>query len=411
MTTTVAIDRETAFVPLPWQIDPWRDQSPVLFLSGSAGGGKSRLAAEKIHALMLHYPGATGIVGRKDKVAANKSVVPFLTHTVQGGTVWGEYKTSAGVFDYDNGSQLWVVGMNDEKQREALRSIGKNGAVDFAWFEEANKLTEEDHNEITGRMRGTAANWTQIIYTSNPDAPGHWMNQRLIIGGEAAVYYSGAADNPHNPPEYQETLNRLTGVQRLRLRDGLWVQAEGAIYEGFDKSVHVQTRSPDEFAMFWLACDEGYTNPAVILLVGEDYDGRLHVFAEFYRTGALQNQVVQRALDMALPHMQAQTFESAIVDQAAAGLIAALLDAGINARGHKGAVFDGITRVQGRLIVEDDGRPRLTVDPGCVNTINEFESYAWKPGRDEPEKTNDHAMDALRYLVDYRDAQGGWLIN
>jgi hypothetical protein len=33
-----------------------------------------------------------------------------------------------------------------------------------------------------------------------------------------------------------------------------------------------------------------------------------------------------------------------------------------------------------------------------VNTINEFESYIWKPGKDEPVKENDHALDALRYL-------------
>ncbi len=37
------------------------------------------------------------------------------------------------------------------------------------------------------------------------------------------------------------------------------------------------------------------------------------------------------------------------------------------------------------------------MDPSCVNTINEFESYEWKPEKDEPKKENDHAMDAIRY--------------
>ena len=36
--------------PLPWQVEPWRDKSPVLLLAGPAGTGKSRLAAEKMHA-------------------------------------------------------------------------------------------------------------------------------------------------------------------------------------------------------------------------------------------------------------------------------------------------------------------------------------------------------------------------
>ena len=43
------------------------------------------------------------------------------------------------------------------------------------------------------------------------------------------------------------------------------------------------------------------------------------------------------------------------------------------------------------------------IDPAAA----EFESYAWKERsgtmRDEPEKVNDHAMDALRYGVMYLD--------
>ena len=41
----------------------------------------------------------------------------------------------------------------------------------------------------------------------------------------------------------------------------------------------------------------------------------------------------------------------------------------------------------------------MTVDPSCVNTINEFESYVWKEGKDEPVKEWDHAMDATRYFA------------
>jgi phage terminase large subunit len=53
--------------------------------------------------------------------------------------------------------------------------------------------------------------------------------------------------------------------------------------------------------------------------------------------------------------------------------------------------------------VQGDNRPRLTVDPSCVETINEFESYVWKPEKDEPVKENDHAMDALRYGINAID--------
>jgi phage terminase large subunit len=56
----------------------------------------------------------------------------------------------------------------------------------------------------------------------------------------------------------------------------------------------------------------------------------------------------------------------------------------------------GISRVMSVI-------PNLTVDPSCVETINEFESYQYTESktaeRDAPKKINDHAMDSLRYGV------------
>jgi hypothetical protein len=89
------------------------------------------------------------------------------------------------------------------------------------------------------------------------------------------------------------------------------------------------------------------------------------------------------------------------VDESAAGLIADLNNAGVFSTGAKGRVLDGIGLVQNRLKVQGDGKPRLTIDPGCVNFINEIESYVWKPEKDVPEKENDHSLDGYRYLLDY----------
>ena len=63
----------------------------------------------------------------------------------------------------------------------------------------------------------------------------------------------------------------------------------------------------------------------------------------------------------------------------------------------------GLQAVKNRLVVQGDGRPRLTVSADCVYTIAEFESYQWAENRqgmkDQPVKANDHCMDALRYAV------------
>ena len=104
--------------------------------------------------------------------------------------------------------------------------------------------------------------------------------------------------------------------------------------------------------------------------------------------------------------MLSQKCEIAVVDGAAAGLIAELRNNNMNAQGAKGRVKDGIDLVQDYLAVADDGLPRLTFDPSCVSSINDFESYIYKKDKDEPQKIDDHAPDAVRYLVIYRAKTG-----
>jgi phage terminase large subunit len=44
----------------------------------------------------------------------------------------------------------------------------------------------------------------------------------------------------------------------------------------------------------------------------------------------------------------------------------------------------------------------FSIDPACINTVDEFGLYSYpdnpKVETDKPNKTDDHAMDALRYL-------------
>ena len=391
------------FKPLPWQVAPWKDRSQVLLLGGSAGGGKSRCAAEKVHAFCLKYPGSTWLILRKAAEWTRKSIIPFMWQTVIAGTRGVRYSKSEGSFHYTNGSTVYSGGMADDKQRESIRSIGGAGGLDGAWMEEANAFSRLDFEELKGRLRGTAADWRQLILTTNPGGSKHWINTDLIKGGLAAFYKSTATENTHNPAEYVKTLDTMTGMMRQRLALGLWINAEGAVYNTFDSTpggVHVCDRNQSEMRRWFLTMDEGYTNPAVILLVGEDGDGRRHIFREFYQRGVLQSAVCATARQWC----NEVHAESVVVDDSAAGLIAELQSIGLPARAaSKGRVLDGIQLVQNALAVAGDCKARLTVAPCCENIIGEFESYVWRQSskgveKDEPVKENDHALDAIRYL-------------
>jgi len=195
------------------------------------------------------------------------------------------------------------------------------------------------------------------------------------------------------------------------LFEGIWATSEGSVYDNFDSSIHVKVRSKEEFKTWYLAMDEGYTNPAVILLVGEDSDGRRHVFKEWYERGKLQSAVVEQAKEWTLEY----GVSLAAVDESAAGLIADLRNAGVPAIGAKGRVLDGIQLMQDRLKVQGDGLPRESIDPNCINHINEYESYVWKKTstggitKDEPDKKDDHSMDARRYLETHLNNSVTWL--
>jgi phage terminase large subunit len=113
----------------------------------------------------------------------------------------------------------------------------------------------------------------------------------------------------------------------------------------------------------------------------------------------LQATVCDRAHEWYARHKA----DAIYVDPSAAGLIGAMRAMRMNVAEADNAVNDGIQQVKQHLAMQGDGRPRLTIDPACTNTINEFTAYVWQRrdgvSLDKPIKENDHAMDALRYAL------------
>jgi len=410
------------YKPLPWQIPAFQSKAGTLLLTGSAGGGKSKVAAEKIHAYCMKYPNSTWLMLRKAREWAGRSIVPFMWNSVMGRDPKIKYNKTDGSFVYQNGSMIYSGGMMDDKQRESVRSIGGDGGLDGAWFEEANAFTRQDFEEIIGRVRHTAADWQQIVLTTNPDSPTHWIYTDLIKGGQAEVIYSGAKDNPHNSPAYLVNLAKLTGVLKQRLVDGLWVQAEGAIYDEFDPAIHIIDRDKcPAFVNIYRAIDFGYSNPFVCQWWGEDADGRLYLFREIYITRKLVEELTPRIVQLS----QGEYTSLTVADHDAEDR-ATMAKHGINTTAAIKDVSPGIQAVKARLKVQPDGKPRIffvrdaLVEPDPLLeaekkplcTIDEIPGYAWaktpdgKPNKEQPVKLNDHGCDPTRYIVYYLDGRG-----
>jgi len=383
---------------------------PEVVIHGPAETGKTMAVCWKVHFIACKYPGAQIALVRKMQNSVYASVLQTFGKVIAGApvTVYGGERPEK--YIYVNGSTVWIGGMdNPDKILSSER--------DLIYVNQAEELKVDDWEKLMTRSTGRSGvvPHPQIVGDANPGGSKHWIRERARAG-YLRMIQSTHRDNPtlfddagNLTDQGERTMDRLqslTGVRRKRLLEGIWATAEGTVYDTFDSQVHIVERNLSEFQQWALAMDEGYTNPAVILLVGIDGDQRWHIHREMYRRGMLQDAVVKEAEKW---QKEYNVFATA-VDAAAAGLIADLNNNNVPAKAAKGRVLDGIQLIQNRLAVAGDGKPRLTVDPGCVNTINEFESYVWKPEKDEPVKENDHAMDAIRYLADLLDTGSNWTI-
>ncbi len=442
MTTTERRVIQHRFGPRGAARQLFTDKSPEILLSGPAGTGKSRACLEKLNFCALKYAGMRGLIVRKTAVSlTSTALVTYRKQVVHeilaNKTVhwYGGSGQEPAQFRYRNGSTVAVGGMD-----KATRIMSSE--YDMIFVQEAIELTLNDWESLTTRLRNGVMPYQQLIADTNPDADTHWLNQRALAGA-TLMLESRHEDNPmlvddhgqrtERGAAYLALLDALTGVRKLRLRDGLWVAAEGVVYEGWDRGVHMVDRFdiPAEWPRYW-AVDFGYRNPFVLQRWAEDPDGRLYLYAETYRTGrivedhakAVLAEVTNRKGEWREPRPRAVVCDHDAEDRATLER-----HLGLSTVAAKKDVTPGIQAVESRLKVDETGRPRIAFfhdatgrrDPALVeaarpaSTVEEFPVYVWdqKPGRpskDVPVKENDHGLDCVRYVVAHRDLRGEFKI-
>lgn len=408
-----------------------------MLLSGPAGTGKSRALLERLHLLALLNPGMRGIIVRKTLaslgstalVTWNRFVIPEAK--LVGETEWygGSTQESPG-YRYRNGSVINVGGM--DKPTKIMSS-----EYDLCYVQEAIELTEADWDAITSRLRNGKISFQQIMADTNPDTPTHWLKARCDRGvcrmldsrhEDNPVLYTDDGHLTKVGTAYIARLDNLTGPRYQRLRRGLWVAAEGQIFDTYDPAVHLVDRFdiPDTWARYW-SVDFGYTNPMVIQWWAIDPDGRLYLYREIYHT----RRTVDHHARIALAQVKDQDGRwtepkprAVICDHDAEGRAVLERELGLGTVAARKTVTDGIQATQGRFGRAGDGRPRLYIlrdslverDPELVDakkptcTAEEIPGYVWDTGagkavKEQPLKVDDHGCDAARYVCAELDLQ------
>jgi hypothetical protein len=409
-------------------------REPEVLLSGPAGTGKSRACLEKLHLMALLNPGLRGLMVRKTAVSLTSTgLVTFREHVAResiavGHVTWyGGSQQEAAAYRYTNSSIINVGGM--DKPTKIMSS-----EYDVIYVQEAIELTETDWESLTTRLRNGKVSFQQLIADTNPDVATHWLKMRADRGA-TLLLESRHEDNPVLVDEhgthtevgaaYIAKLDALTGVRHLRLRKGLWVAAEGMIYEEWDARLHLVDRFPipDTWTRWW-SVDFGFTNPFVLQCWAEDPDGRLWLYREIYRTKRLVEDHAKHILKVVAPggRWREPKPRAVVCDHDAEDRATLERHLGLGTVAARKSVSDGIQAFAARLRPAGDGRPRLMIlrdslverdadleasaRPTC--TAEEIPGYVWDQGvgkapKEAPVKDNDHGADAGRYMVAERD--------
>ena len=316
------------------------------------------------------------------------------------------------ILDFHKGEMRAIVGNAEVLFRSAddpERLRGPN--LSWAYIDEAALCHKMTWPIIIGRLRAGGKAGPCWI-TTTPKGR-NWVWQEFVEKQRDgySIHRARTDENPYLAKEFVDDLKAsYVGTFAAQELAGEFVGFEGLVYEDFDRLVHVGKREAD-LVQVVAGVDWGYTNPAVMLVIGLDGDGRAYLLDEFYQRRMLIGDMAQAAARLA----KLWNVEVFVCDPSEPANIAEFQKAGVRAEAADNAVIEGIQKVKARLAVPGDAKPRLLIDPACANTIAEFEGYCWKQHRtgdlkDEPEKMNDHAMDALRYAVMYLDQPQGVLL-
>jgi PBSX family phage terminase large subunit len=413
-------------------------------LDGPAGSGKTVAALFKVHIMLLMNPGSKALVARKTNTAlAGSAIVTYreqILNENENVKYFGGSKIRPAAFEYPNGSVLVVNGLD---KREKIKSW----EFDIAYINEATECDEEDIEYVRSRLRHGKMPYHQLMMDCNPDAPEHWLNQRME-SGKTTRLLSRHEDNPRfwdvvkqdwTPEGYEYifvVLGGLTGVLLERMRFGVWAAAFGTIYQGvWDRKRNVIDRFdiPRSYPRY-LCIDFGYTHPFVCKWYAMDPDGRLICYREIYMTKQLvedhckdiaiasgwfhllpkdHEQYQKQAADWADPLPREVICDHDAEDRATLQRHLKMMTTAADK-----SVSDGIQAVAVRLRVAGDGKPRLMYFRDCLVkrdedlakrkrptcSVEEFNVYVWakkadQSEKEEPQKENDHGMDVDRYIV------------
>jgi PBSX family phage terminase large subunit len=376
---------------------PFEDKD-IVIADGAIRSGKTiACICSFLRWSLKHFNGENFILSGKTIGSLKKNVIGPMQQIL---TSWGLK------YEYNRSENFIIIGDNtyfmydasNEASQDKLQGLTAAGAL-------ADEVALFPQNFVDQMIGRCSVDGAKIFMNCNPGSPYHFVKTELIDKAkEKNILYMhfDMNDNLSLSEKVKERFRRMfSGVFFKRYILGLWVQAEGIIYDMFDEIKHKVKTIERAYKEFYVSCDYGTQNATVFLLWGL-FEGKWYLANEYYYSGRDKGKqkTDNEYYEDLVKFVGDRKLKAIIIDPSAASFIALIKKNGkFQVKQAKNDVLEGIRNVGSAL-----NDIKVLFNDCCLNTFREFFSYIWDEkailrGEDKPVKIMDHAMDALRYFV------------
>ena len=385
-----------------------KDQKAILnatarFIGAIAGTGGGKTVTgplwciKQIQRAVAKYGKCTGMVIAPTYKVLSRATMPTFVDTLVGTVFEGEYKESKSQYVLPhNWGVIWCQGADNPGGLEG-------GQFDFVWGDEGGQFKKKTFHAIEGR---TGAKQAPILITTTPYGLGYlhdvWYTN--FKKGDKDYYIRTWASNvnPGYPEEEYQRAKRSLSPEKFKERyDGEFMRMEGRVYPAFDRAkismkkdeLLELLKGPGKFVG---GMDFGWNDPFCALggfLTPEDV---LYVWYERYRS----ETIIEKHAD-AIPKTQ-KTYGRSMIWHCDHNpdCQRVMKRGGHTVKNAKKDILTGILAVNSRIYLDK----LKVIENRCIALCAEAETYVY-PDKDEeilgdkPVDKDNHAMDALRYMV------------
>lgn len=305
------------------------------------------------------------------------------------------FKEQKGEINLPNGTTVYV--------RSAENPLGIEGiTAHWVWLDEGGQCSSLTWTVLRSRVSMTGG---KILITTTPYNMG-WLYQQFYVpwkeGKDSNLTFITwkSVDNPYFSQEFYEAeKNRLPWEEFSRRYMGEFHKIAGLIYDlSEDRIIGPINNLIGKAEAKVIGLDWGFRNPTGII-VAYLYDNAWYIVEEWKQSEKTTAEIIQVLHNLISQHKISRVFP----DPEAPDKYEECKRAGIPVYEANNDVSEGISAIrqaihEGRFFVYRD----------CKETIDEMSMYHWmdqkqgvfeKDPKEQPQKFNDHLMDAMRYAI------------